>query len=298
MNALDVRHLRLVQAIAGSGTVTEAAKSLHLTQSAVSRQLVELEGRLGVELFSRAKKKMSPTAAGQRVLRAAGPLLEELRALEEDVSRSARPAPSLRIATECYTCYRWLPAVLPELRQVHPELEVHIVLEATRRPVEALLRGEIDAGLISATTRDRRVAAIPLFDDELVCVLHPSHPLASRAHIELRHFAGETLFTYDMPPEQLHILRVLERAGVAPRRVSRVPLTEAILEMVSANLGIAVLAQWSVAAHVRAGSVIARPIGRAGMGRSWRLIHAGNPEALPSVRALARALRQGAPRRT
>ena len=294
MNLLDVRHLRLVQTVAESGTVTHAAAALHLTQSAVSRQLVELEARLGVELFSRAKKKMTPTAAGLRILRTAGPLLDELRALEEDVTQKAPPTPTLRIATECYTCYRWLPSAFPDLHRVQPELEVRIVLEATRRPIDALLRGEIDAAVVSGTTRDRRLVATPLFEDELVAVLHPAHPLAARTYLEPRHFAGETLFTHDLPPEQFYFLRqVLGPAGIEPRRTLRVPLTEAILEMVAANLGVTVLAQWSVQAHVDAGAVVARRVTRAGMMRTWRLAHARQGEMLPAVQALARTMRRG-----
>ncbi|WP_394825372.1 LysR family transcriptional regulator [Pendulispora albinea] len=296
MNALDVRHLRLVQTVAECGTVTGAASALHLTQSAVSRQLVELEARLGVELFSRAKKRMTPTSAGQRILRTAGPMLEELRALEEDVARNPREAPVLRIATECYTCYRWLPSAFPELHRAQPELEVRIVLEATRRPLEALLRDEIDAAFIAVPTRDRRLATIPLFEDELVCVMHPSHPLASRPHLEPRHFAGETLFTYDLPAEQILILRqILGPAGVEPRRTLRVPLTEAILEMVAANLGISVFAHWSAAPYIASGAIVARRITRAGLHRTWSLAHARNRAMLPALQALARVLRRHDP---
>ena len=294
MNALDVRHLRLVQSIAECGTVTHAASALHLTQSAVSRQLLELEARLGVALFSRAKKRMSPTAAGQRILRTAGPMLDELRALEEDVTKKAYPRPTLRIATECYTCYRWLPSALPDLRRVHPDLDVRIVLEATQRPIDALIRGEIDAAFVSLTSRDRRLASIPLFEDELVAVLHPDHPLAARAYLAPRHFADETLFTYDVPPERSHFLHnVLGRAGVEPKRTSRVPLTEAILEMVAANLGIAVLSRWSAAGHVEDGTLVARRVTQSGLMRAWRLVHTRDREALPAVQALARALRPG-----
>src|SRR5688500_16393016 len=118
---LETRHLKLVHEIAEQGGVTRASKRLFLTQSAVSHQLLELERRLGTALFHRAGKRMVPTAAGQRVLTSARSTLEELERLEEELRRIAQGQEAvIRIATECYTCYHWLPSLLAKFHDRFP----------------------------------------------------------------------------------------------------------------------------------------------------------------------------------
>jgi LysR family transcriptional regulator for metE and metH len=110
---IEVRHLRLIQSIAEEGSVTNAGKRLYLSQSALSHQLRDVEEKLGVSLFTRLNKRMILTPAGERLLGAARKILDELKRVEEDIEHIALDREgSLRISTECYTCYHWLPSIL------------------------------------------------------------------------------------------------------------------------------------------------------------------------------------------
>src|SRR5262249_34093061 len=107
---LEVRHLRLIQAIAREGSVTKASESLHLTQSALSHQLREIEDLFGSPLFLRLKKKMLLTQAGDRLLQTAEAVLPQLHQTEEEIRRLGKGESGLlRISTQCNTCYHWLP---------------------------------------------------------------------------------------------------------------------------------------------------------------------------------------------
>src|SRR6058998_3897603 len=86
---LETRHLRLVAAVAEHGTLTRAGRVLHLTQSGLSRQLLDLETRLGLPLFHRLGKRMVPTPAGERLLVAARRALPQLSDVEEELRRLA-----------------------------------------------------------------------------------------------------------------------------------------------------------------------------------------------------------------
>src|SRR6188768_3050571 len=133
---LDVRHLELVRAVAGAGGLSRATSVLHLTESALSRQLTALEEALGARLFLRTGRRMLLTPAGERLLQSAGGVLETLRRTEEEIRRlSADGAGLLRLATECYTCYHWLPALLSDFSARHPRVELRILAEATRHPL-------------------------------------------------------------------------------------------------------------------------------------------------------------------
>src|SRR3954463_1497751 len=110
---LEIRHLRLVAAVADVGSLTRAGDQLHLTQSALSHQLRDIESRLGAALFLRVGKRLVLTPAGERLLASATDVLARLERTEQDIREMGRDrAGSLRITTECYTCYHWLPPPL------------------------------------------------------------------------------------------------------------------------------------------------------------------------------------------
>jgi LysR family transcriptional regulator for metE and metH len=267
---LEIRHLKLLAAVAEHGTVTEASRRLHLTQSALSHQLRDAEEKLGTALFFRLGKRMVLTRAGEKLLSSAHKVLEELHAAEtqiEGLNGGMRGV--IRVSTECYTCYHWLPPVLKKFSPMYPDVEVRIVLEATARPIPALLEGQLDVAVVSRVTRNRSLRLTPTCEDELVIVMNPQHHLANGSHIEPRDLAGETLFCYPPKEESTLLLKVLQPARVEAARVIAIPLTESIVDMVSAGLGVALLAQWAVRQYVSAGKIIARPVKKSGLRRQW-----------------------------
>ena len=271
---LETRHLKLVRAIAEDGTMTRAGARLHLSQSALSHQLTDLEAALGVPVFRRVPRGMVLTAAGDRLLTAARAILQELKTAEEQVKAcSAQDRGTLRMATECYTCYHWLPAKLRDFQTEFPDVEVRIVVEHTREPIPALLAGHLDVAIVSDTPRQKGMAVRRLFTDELVAIVHPGHPLSGRPFLRAADFADQHLITYSVPMNQLTVFqRLLAPAGITPSRISRVELTEAIIEMVKAGLGIAVLARWAVAPYLNPGSLKALQLTRKGYRREWSAV--------------------------
>lgn len=271
---LEVRHLSLVHEIADTGSVTRAAERLHLTQSALSHQLRDIESRLGLQLFLRLGKKMVLTPAGDRVLSSSRRVLDELRRAEHDLRMMTQDGKGvLRLCTQCNTGYHWLPPLLRTFHQKYPGVDVQIAVEATKRPMPALLEGEIDLAVVTSTVSDRRLVSSPLFEDELVAVVSPEHRFAGRAFVAPEDFASEHLIIYSADRSDSYTFgRILTPAGVEPARVSQVPLTEAILELVKAGMGVSVMARWAIDPALRSGAARAVRITRRGVFRSWTAV--------------------------
>jgi LysR family transcriptional regulator, regulator for metE and metH len=181
--------------------------------------------------------------------------------------------------------------VLRRWQSEHPRVELRIVLEATRQPIPALLAGELDLGLTTDPAHHVRLRRTPLFEDELRLVVASDHPLARRQHVSAEELAGEHVLTYDAPPEQLDLYtRLFWPAGIEPRRVSRVPLTEALVDLVRAGVGVTALSPWMVPAH-RDGLVSLRLTAR-GIRRRWAAVTLGSHAPSSPVGRFVQLLRE------
>lgn len=267
---LDVKTLQLVLAIHEESGVTRASERLNVTQSALSHQLREVEDRLRTPLFLRVRKRMIITPAGETVVRLARRVLQEMEAAEEEIRLlSDGTRGTIRLSTQCYTCYHWLPAILRKFGKRYPNVEVRIDIGATRQALRALLEGRIDLAIVHQDTHEASVELTPLFEDELLLVVAEDHPLSASAYVRPAQLAKEHLLLHTAPEENSFVQTVLKPAGVSPERCSQVELTEAIVELVRAGMGVAVMANWAVRAYERRGGLRAIPVSRTGVRRQW-----------------------------
>jgi len=270
--SLEMRHLKVVAAIAEEASVTRAATRLHLTQSALSHQLRDAEDLLGRPLFERRNRKMVLTPAGERLLRSARSVLDELDRAEKAIQRSSSVERGLiRLSTQCYTVYHWLPERLKLFQKKYPGVDVQLVVEATPHPFEALLDGKLDLAIACFPLRNSKIQYTPLSRDEMVVLVPPQHPWAGKPYVNPEDFADQDLILYPPKEESSVLLKFLNPAGVAPRRIREVMLTEAIFELVKAGLGVAVLARWAAAPQLASGELRAVKLTRDGFYRDWSI---------------------------
>jgi LysR family transcriptional regulator for metE and metH len=224
------------------------------------------------------------TPAGERLLRSADEVLDAIERTEDSIRQlSGTDRGLLRISTECYTCYHWLPALLKRYRRAHPNVDVRIDAEATSDPLTHLLAGRLDVAVVSDPVRDRRLVARTIFSDEMVIVVDPRHPLAARPFVTAPELSSETLLMYS-PKEDSTIYKLLAAEGVTPASCHVIQLTEAITEMVKAGLGFSFLARWAVEPHLRAGTLRAVRYTRRGYRRTWSAATLKDMARVPYVR--------------
>jgi len=294
---LETREFRMLVAIADEGTVTRAATRLNISQPALSHALRGLERRVGISLFERQSRGLIATEAGERLLRTARAVLREIDRTRLDIAGGAiGRGELLRLSTECYTAYHWLPPVFQEFREQCPGVELRVVPSAIGHPLRELRDEALDVAIVVRREPYAGFVYHELFEDEMVVIMHPGHPLAREPFAVAQHFADEHLLLYTEDPFETTIMRaVLTPAGVMPREISYVPATEALFELVRTGLGLSVVARWAVARRVRDGELAAIPLTKTGRKRTWSAAVRKPIADRSAVHALVALLRQHAP---
>ena len=268
---MEMRHLRLVRTLAAEGTLTAAGKKLYLSQSALSHQLREIEDELGVQLFQRAKRRMVLTPAGRRVLDSADVVLVELANARDDITRmSTGERGTLRVSACRSAGFHWLPKVLKPFKKSFPGVEVSIDAAPSHDPIGLLTSNTADIAIVNLKSDQQGIVYLKLFDDTIVTVVRHDHPWADRAQLAARDFAEAHLITYDLPLEDVEFNRqILAPAGVEPKSLTRVPTTDAIVELVRAGMGVAVLNRWTVEPYLETAELAAIHLRKNGFNRAW-----------------------------
>ncbi len=266
---MEIRHLRLIKAIVEEGSITKAIDKLHLTQSALSHQLKEAEYQLGTAIFLRTNKKLVLTKAGEKIYDLANEILEKLSQTQTQIKQMVfGEHGEIRISTECFSSYHWLPSVLKQFHLLYPNVELKIVTEATHYPLQKLLENIIDIAIVSDQIKDNNIKYMELFQDEVVMAVSENHAWADKKYVVAEDFINEHLLIHSLPMETVTIHQfILAPAKVTPRKITPLPLTEASLEMVKADMGVMSMAKWALLPHLKNSPIKAVKIGKNGLKR-------------------------------
>src|SRR5215831_11969358 len=182
---LDSRQVRMFCVLARTGSFTQTARELHLTQSGVSHAVKALERDVGCRLLSRLGKKIVLTQAGEQLLHHATRVLHEMDLARQSLSHLGKWGRGrLRLGASTTACQHLIPAVLREFKESFPEHAITIEPGDTNALVHSLLRQRIDLGLTLEVEREPQLEFHPLFDDELQFIVSTMHPWAQARQVE------------------------------------------------------------------------------------------------------------------
>lgn len=285
-------HLETLQtfcAVIETGSVSLAAKQSRVTQSAVSQQLRALEQRYGRRLIERAPRtRARPTEAGELLYTTLKPLLESFARVEEQLR--ARPGlitGNVRVATVYSVGLHTLPPAIKEFLHRHPGVSVRLEYRRTDQIYDACLSGELDFGIVALPARRAQLLITPLFEDDLVLVLPPDHPLARQRKPSLRSLDGLPFVAFDRDiPTRRWVDQALRRSGANVNHVMELDNIETIKRSVEAGLGVSILPEPALRNEVRAGTLVVRNLREGPLRRQIAAIRRRGKELSPAAAAL------------
>ena len=273
MSQIEMRHLRTLVALRETGSLVEASERVFLTQSALSHQIKELEGRLGCSLFLRKTRPVRFTSAGNRLLQLADEVLPRLHNAELDLDRFAGgQSGRIIMAIECHSCFEWLLPAIDAYRNEWSDVELDISSGFHFAPFPALARGDLDLVITADPLDEPGITYFPIFSYEAQLAVAKRHPLVEKPWAEPRDLADEVVITYPVDRERLDLFSgFLEPAGVEPARVRHAELTTMIVQLVASGRGVTCLPNWALHEYLQNDYVVVRSLGEEGV---WPTLYA------------------------
>lgn len=267
---MDIKHLRLIKAVVELGTLSKAKDHLHLTQSALSHQLKEAESQTGVALFERCSKKLILTQAGSAAYETAVVVLKHMDSLHNTLLNYSKGENGyIRVSTSCFTNYSWLPGLIKHFAQLHPNIEIRIIPIPYNNAIQAMYGHELDIVICNKPNDLSQLDYTEIKHDEMFALVAPGHSWSKKKYLLAGDFAGENLVIFSKPMNTVHVYnKVLHPSHVEPLKVYEVPMTEAMIDMVAAGIGVCVIPYWIAKPYINIGKVVPIKITSKGLTRS------------------------------
>ncbi|AJF66851.1 LysR family transcriptional regulator [Streptomyces sp. R-07] len=247
---IEARHLRVLRAVAATGSFSAAARELGCTQPAVSQQMKALEASAGTPLLIRTGREMRLTQAGEVLVRHASGILAGLTAAEEEVAAIAGlRAGRVRLVSFPSGSSTLVPTALAALRAAHPGTRVSLVEAEPPRSIEMLREGDCDIALAfrygAGQAEWDDLVVRPLLADRLVGLVPEGHRLAGAGSVGIAELADESWIA-GCPRCRRQLVDVCEEAGFTPRIDFATDDYPAVVGLVGAGLGVAVLPELAI----------------------------------------------------
>ncbi|MES2177382.1 MAG: LysR family transcriptional regulator [Gemmatimonadota bacterium] len=251
---MDVRQLEMFRAVVEEGSFTRAALRLHVSQSAVSRQLQLLESELGGPLLHRSVKGVTLTPEGEVLLRTANRIERDIREVVWEISETQKlKRGQLRIAGGGTVCLYVLPKLLKRFHAQHKDVDLLVKTGSTIAVLQLLRNHQLDLALLTLPIPGADMEVRSVLREELVVITAPKHPLTLRKTIDARSLSEHPLVLFEPGSNTRMLVDQFFADQQLPMTVAmETESVEIIKAMVASGLGIALVPYVAIAAEVRA----------------------------------------------
>jgi DNA-binding transcriptional LysR family regulator len=296
--ALNLNQLRVFRAILEASSITEAARTLRISQPAASKQLADLEASLGVTLVERRSRGVRLTAAGEVLSRHTWRLFQEEEAAERALQALVGlELGQLAVGASTTTGNYIVPALFGELHRAHPNVTLELEIGNTARIQEQLIAGRVDLGLTEGLPPDDspelETLNVEVFaHDEMVLIIAPQHPLAERDSIEVQELARVPMIVRERGSGTRDVVEdALARQQLTLQPVMSLGSTEAVKNAVAEGLGAAFVSRRTVELELSSGRLRVLGLRNFHLRRALSLLTLEGKPPSPAAREFLRLLR-------
>ena len=282
----EIKHLRTLVTVAKTGNIRKAADVLCVSQSALSHQLKDLEQRLNTALFFRNTSPVKFTHKGEILLKLADDILPKISVTLSELKAEKNKVTHLNIAIACHACFQWLLPVTEQFSKQHPELKIDFIEQTFfgqsslehvfDKQLNSQLTDQIDILFIDEKTENDEYIYHELGTYEVVAVLAKENDAIAQSFLSAADFSQHVLLTYPLKTKELDLFKLFlnkklknkinnGKSPYKPKDIKQVANSHMILQMVAANMGIAVLPTWLVSSLSQQSLVQTKRIGEQGI---------------------------------
>jgi DNA-binding transcriptional LysR family regulator len=275
-------------------SISRGASESGVTQSAASQAIQQLETELDVQLLDRSRRPLQPTQEGRGFYEACRTLLADFERARGTLAASQqRVEGTVRIAAIYSVGLHDMSRHMQPFMAAHPHARVLLEFLHPHKVVEAVLADEVDLGILSYPPATRALTVLPLREEPMVLVCHPSHRLARRRSAGAADLQGERFvaFDHDLAIRRA-IDRVLKRAGVRVEVVMQFDNIETIKQAIAIAAGVSILPRAAVAKEVGIRTLATVPLAIGGLVRPIAIIHRRGKRLIPAVARFIEVLRK------
>ncbi len=254
---MDLRQLEILQAIAETGSFTACGRKLHVSQSAISRQILLLEEELGEPLFLRVGRQVRMTAAAESLVQLGQRVFQDVKETVGKITdRTGDMRGTLRLTGGMTVCLYVFPPLLKHMRRVHPHLDMRLTVATAGRSVEEIRGGRIDVGLLTLPVEESDLVTVPALREELLLMTTAKHPLTRRRVVTPQDLAAQPFVLFEAGSATRRVIdNFFASQNIRPTVVMDTENVEIIKAMVRTGLGISIVPYQAVAREVRAGQL-------------------------------------------
>jgi len=287
LRQITLKHMRGFEAVVDNGSVSAAARALHLTPPAISLQLRDLESAIGIPLLERSDAGMIPTQAGRELYAASqqirdtlarfGEVIDELKGIDHGVV-------SVGVVS---TARYFAPMVLAEFMKLHPDIKIQLQVGNREVTLQKLEDMELDFAITGFPPDHFEIKKEFISKHPQIIIAPPDHPLAGRSGLPLSALKEETFLLREPGSGTRSVTdKLLAKSKNLPRYGLEFGSNETIKQAVMAGMGIAVISAHTVAAELQEGRLVSLDVKGLPINRKWFLVKHARKRFLPSAQAL------------
>jgi DNA-binding transcriptional LysR family regulator len=287
LRQLTLRQLRGFDAVVESGSVSAAARNLHLTPPAVSLQLRDLENAIGLPLLERGGQGLVTTRVGQELLELSRDFQSRLEAFAERIDELKGVDHGVVSVGVVSTARYFAPTVLAEFLKLYPEVRIQLQVGNRDVTLEKLEKMELDFAITGSPPEHFEVKREYISKNPQILIAPPDHPLAEETRISLSALRGETFLLREPGSGTRSVAdRLFARDRQLPGTGLEFGSNETIKQAVMAGLGIALISAHTVAAELAEKRLVALDVKGLPINRKWFLVKHAGKRFMPSAETL------------